>query len=166
MRPRPPVALVQEVSGVMPALETGEARYLLVDCLRLGRALDERVERAAAGGELRRMLIGALLGACAAARELASLEPLHAALRLHGPHRFDLPEGLLDCRTLVERARAGLVQALLETTAALSQLRRLDVLDPICSAEELEKRSAELAEACGAASDLAKDGLARFAAGH
>jgi tRNA A-37 threonylcarbamoyl transferase component Bud32 len=166
MPPRPPVALVQEVSGVMPALETGEARHLLVDCLRLGRALDERVARAAAGGELRRVLVGALLGACAAARELASLEPLLAALRLHGPHRFELPEGLLECRTLVERARAGLVQALLETTAALSQLRRLDVLDPICSAAELEKRSAELADACGAAADLAKDGLARFAAGH
>ena len=165
VRPHPPAALVHEVSGVMPALETGEARYLLVDCLRLGRAIDERVERAQTGGELRQVLAGALLSACSAARELASLDPLLGALGLHGPHRFELPDGLLECRSLVERARAGLVQSLLETTAALSQLRQQEMLDPVFSSAELEKRAADLADACGTASELAKDGLARFAAG-
>jgi hypothetical protein len=164
-RTRPATALVHEVSGVMPALESGEPRHLLVDCLRLGRALDERAERTPAGGLLRAVLTDALLGACGAARELATLEPLLAALHLHGPHRFELPGGLLECRTLVERARAGLVHALLETIAALSQLRRQELLDPEQSAAELQRRAAELSDACGVAAELEKDGLTLLAAG-
>jgi hypothetical protein len=162
-RPRPAAALVAHVSEVMPRLETGEARHLLVDCLRLGRAIDERAERAGAGSEVRRVLTELLLSACDAARELATLDACLSALRLHGPQRFELPEGLLECRTLVERARTSLVHSLLETTAALSELRGQDVLDWVRCAAELERRAAELAETCGHATDLAKDGLARLA---
>jgi hypothetical protein len=162
-RPRPPAALVSAVQGVMPLLETGEARNLLVDCLRLGRAIDERAERAGLDPQLRPALLGALMRACDASRELASLDACQAALRLHGPHRFEPPAGLLECRALVERARTGLVQALLDTTAALSQLRGQEMLDGADCRAELERRSAELAEACSEATELAKDGLAFLA---
>jgi hypothetical protein len=166
IRPRPAQALVSEVNAVMPRLETGEARHLLVDCLRLGRAIDERAERAGLGPQLRPSLVGALISACDAARELASLDPCLGALRLHGPRRFELPQGLVECRALIERARSGLVQALLDTTAALSQLRGQEVLDGAASSAELERRKADLADARSEASDLAKDGIALFAARH
>jgi hypothetical protein len=39
------------------------------------------------------------------------------------------------------------------------------MLDWVLGAAELERRAEDLAEACGVAADLAKDGLARLAAG-
>jgi hypothetical protein len=163
--PKAPPALVHDVQEVMPALESGEARHLLVDCLRLGRGIDERLARAeySADGRGRRALAEALCSACAGARELATLDPLLTALQLHGPHRYEPPAGLLQCRGDVEQARAGLVQSLLLTTAALSQLRSQDVIDGSQCAAELAARAAELTDAQLHAAEQAKHGLTLLA---
>jgi len=162
-RPRPATALVEAVTAVMPKLETSEARNLLVDCLRLGRSIEERAEQVGLGPQLRPALVGALLAACDAARELTALDPYLAALRLHGPNRFEPPRGLLECRSLVERARTSLTHALLDTTAGLSLLCGQEVLDPATSSAELTRQGTELSDSCNEASELAKKGLARLA---
>lgn len=127
--PRPAPSLAQKVAEVMPEIQGGEARKLLAEILRLSRDISLRLENCADSAETGEALVALGLSACDAARELATMDPILDALMLHGEHRFEPPPGLLESRARLGTARSCLAQYLLETTATLSVVRGVEILD-------------------------------------
>ncbi len=161
-RHRLPAALTRRVAEVLAEMEEGEARKLLVEALRLSRDVRERLEEADAPDYCEAALTRAQLASCEAARQLAALDPLLSALQLHGEHRFEPPPRMLEGRSLLETARARLVQALLEATATFSHFRSADMLDAAELVDELGRAESQLRDETDLQRDIAKDALAIF----
>lgn len=143
--PQPPTALAQKVAQVMSEILGGEARKLLAEILRLSRDLYLRLESHEAA-EARGLLSDVGLASCEAARELAALEPILDALVLHGERRFEPPPGLLESRARLGTAHLCLAQSLLETTATLSAIRGVEILDAAETVADLRAVCARLNE--------------------
>ncbi len=162
--PGPSRTLVARVAEVIPQVDTGEARQLLVEALRLGRGLQRRLHGMSGGADALEAVEATLIGACAATRELAGIDPVLQALELHGEHRYEPPAGLVESRSMYEAARACVVQSLLEATAALSELRAAEMLDPERARGVLQERAAELSEDAAIAAQMSKEALGIFSA--
>ena len=143
--PRPPIALGQKVAQVMSEILGGEARKLLAEILRLSRDLCLRLESHQAA-EAREALSDVGLASCEAARELAALEPILDALKLHGERRFEPPPGLLESRARLGTAHRCLAQSLLEATATLSAIRGVEILEAAETVADLRAVCAHLNE--------------------
>jgi hypothetical protein len=161
----PPRALVHKVMEVMPQLELDEPRRLLVEALRLGRDLHARLEPTPGGEPVRRALAETLIASADAARELSATERALAALVLHGEHRYEVPEEVLESRALFEGARGALVHCLLETTAALSHLRGCDWLDLGEAEQQLSAATQVLSQEAELAAESTKQALGALARG-